>query len=228
MARTKKLHRFYTSKAWIDLREHMINERIARDGVLICEHCKQIISKSREAIGHHKVELTEDNVDDINISLNPVLIEIICFTCHNKDHKRFGYGKKSVYIVYGPPLSGKTTYVMQHKTRGDIVLDMDSLFEAITMLPRYDKPNHLLSNVSGVYDLLLDNIKTRYGKWHNAWIIGGYADSYKRNRIINDLGAEPILISATREQCYERLLEDTQRGEEWKGYIDKWFDSYVE
>ncbi len=95
-------------------------------------------------------------------------------------------------------MSGKSTYVMKYKQRDDLVVDVDSIFSAITGMSGYDKPNALLTNALAVRDILLDNIRTRYGKWNNAWIIGGYADIYMRDKIINELGAEPILIKITK------------------------------
>lgn len=229
MARTKKLHKFYSSQPWITLRLSLIHLRIQRDGVLYCDHCRKRIKKQSDAIGHHKIELNDDNVDNPMVSLNPDEIEIICFDCHNQEHRRFGYKpEKKIYLVYGPPLSGKKSYVRQAMGRGDIVVDIDAIFQALTMLPMYDKPGNLLTNVMNVRSTLIDNLKTRYGKWHNAWIIGGYADKYQRDSIINQLGAEPIYIEATREECLERLMADEERGEDFKDYIDKWFDHYVE
>ncbi|MGJ9381795.1 hypothetical protein [Salipaludibacillus sp. CF4.18] len=226
MAKHAVIKSFYASKEWIALRLLLIIERGNK-----CEHCKEIISKSKDLIGHHTVELTPENVHDHNISLNPDKIEIVCFDCHNKEHKRFGYkGAKEVYLVYGPPMSGKTTFVKHQVERGDIVVDIDSLYSAVSMLPDYDKPDNLYNNVIGIHSQLLDNIKTRYGKWHNAWIIGGYADKYKRERLANDLGAELIYCEVDREECIRRLEHDEvrqYRKDEWKGYIDKWFESYT-
>lgn len=228
MARSKKLHRFYTSTPWISFRLVLINERIAKDGQLICDRCQERIKESIKAIGHHKIELTDENVDDVNISLNPEETEIICFECHNEEHQRFGYKpQRKVYLLYGPPLSGKTSYVRQHMQRGDLVVDMDNLYEAMTMLSRYDKPNSLYPNVLGVQDYILDNIKTRYGKWNTAWIIGGYPDIYRRNSLINTLGAEALFFDVSREECLIRLKMDEARGDEWKDYINKWFDKYT-
>lgn len=227
MAKHAVIKSFYASQEWITLRLLLINERGNK-----CEHCKGIIPRSRDLIGHHMIELTPENVHDRNISLNPDKIEIICFDCHNKEHKRFGYqGAKEVYLVYGPPMSGKTTFVREQLSRGDIVVDMDALYAAVTMLPQYDKPDNLYNNVITIHNLLLDNIRTRYGKWHTAWIIGGYADKYKRERLANDLGAELIYCAVSNEECLSRLEldEDRQyRKDEWKGYIDKWFDTYME
>lgn len=226
MARYAILKSFYASEEWINLRLLLINERGNR-----CAHCNQIIAKSKDLIGHHTVELTPENVHDRLISLNPDLIEIICFDCHNKDHKRFGYkAEREVYIVYGPPMSGKMMFVRQNMKRGDLVIDMDRLYSAVSMLPYYDKPDKLLNNVMGIHNQLIDNIKTRFGKWHNAWIVGGYADKYKRERLADDLGAELIFCDISKEECLRRLEFDEERRyrkDEWQGYIEKWFDTYT-
>lgn len=226
MARHSVLHNFYTSKSWVLFRLSLIAERGNT-----CEHCGRIIAKAKDIIGHHTVELTPENVHDHSISLNPKLVELVCFDCHNKEHKRFGYkGEKEVFLVYGPPMSGKSTLVRTQMERGDMVVDMDRLYAAVSMLPYYDKPDNLFPNVIGIHNQLIDNIKTRHGRWHNAWIIGGYADKYKRKRLADDLGAELIFCDVDQEECYNRLQQDEDRQyrqDEWRGYIDKWFYTYT-
>ena len=207
----------------------LINERRNK-----CSHCGNIIADSSKITGHHKIELTAENAKNHNISLNPDLVELVCFDCHNKEHKRFGYkppAEKKVYLVYGPPLSGKSSLVREKKSREDIVVDIDKLYESITLLPAYEKPKQLIGNVMGIHNQLIDNIKTRYGKWNNAWIIGGYADKYKRNRLADDVGAELIFCDVSKEECLVRLEHDKDRNylkKEWESYIDKWFETYTE
>lgn len=227
MAKYSIIKSFYASEAWTTLRKLLIVEREYK-----CERCKKVIKEPKDLIGHHKKELTPENVTDHMISLNPDNIEIICFDCHNKEHKRFGYSGRGrqVYLVYGPPLSGKASYVRENISRGDIVVDMDRLYESITMLPGYDKPDQLFSVVIGIHNKLLDNIKTRYGKWNNAWIVGGYADKYKRDKLADDIGAEIIFCDISKEECMIRLDDDETRKyrkDEWRGYIEKWFESYT-
>jgi hypothetical protein len=226
MARHAIIKSFYASEAWINLRLQLINERGNK-----CERCGKIILRSKDLIGHHKTELTPENVSDYEISLNPENIEIICFDCHNKEHKRFGHqGERNVYLVYGPPMAGKKTFVRENHSRGDIVVDMDQLYAAVSMLAYYDKPDNLLMNVRVIHNQLIDNIKTRFGKWNDAWIIGGYADKYKRERLADDIGAELIFCNVSKDECLRRLSLDTDlqyRKDEWKTYINKWFASYT-
>jgi hypothetical protein len=227
MAKHAIIKSFYASEEWQMLRLNLIANRGNK-----CERCGEIIAIAKDIIGHHVIEITPENVRDRMISLNPANIELVCFDCHNKIHKRFGAKfEREVFLVYGPPLSGKTTFVTQNFERGDLVIDMDKLYAAVSFLPIYDKPENLFSIVMGTHNHLIDNIRTRYGKWKNAWVIGGYADKYKRERLATDLGAELIFCDVSRDECIRRLRVDEgkkYRQDEWEKYIDKWFSSYTE
>lgn len=223
MARHSVLHAFYLSKEWKEFRLLLINERGP-----YCQRCFQPVPNTRELIGHHEIELTVDNVHDYMISLNPAHVKLICHGCHNQLHHRFG-SKRYVYLVYGPPFAGKKTFVRQQMMRGDIVVDMDKLYEALSFQPFYDKPDNLYTSVAGVQNYLIDSIATRSGRWGTAWLIGGYPEHFKRQRLADRLGAELIYIEATREECIERMLADqllVSQRVEWEGYIDKWFGKF--
>ncbi len=211
---------FYSTKQWIQLRQNLIIKR-----KMTCEKCKKVFLDTSLLIGHHKIELNEDNVNDPNITLNEDYIEIICFDCHNKEHRRFGYNKKNVYIVYGPPLSNTRELVNEVSQYGDLIVDMDSLFQAISGQPLYIKPDNLRFNVFRIRDNIIDQIKTRYGQWCDAYIIGGYANKADRERLQKELNAELIFCDMTKEECYERVVE-TGKSKDWYKYIDKWFDEY--
>lgn len=221
------VRKFYLSEPWISLRSNLIIKRGP-----ICERCKRnFIRNTSKLIGHHKIELNEKNVNDPMISLNEELIEIICHDCHNKEHKRFGYNKKSVYIVYGAPLSGKQTIVNQLSSSGDLILNIDKIYESISNQELYNKPNNLRFNVFAIRDKILDMIKTRYGQWNDAYIIGGYPCKIERERLAAELRAELVFCNTSKEECYRRLQVDEGRSyktEEYVKYIDSWFEEYVE
>ncbi|MEI7667447.1 MAG: hypothetical protein WCI62_00445 [Erysipelotrichaceae bacterium] len=227
MAKYKTLSDFYKSPEWITLRKRLMVERSTPEKGLLCQKCHEPILKDPECIAHHIIELTPMNVNDVKISLNPNNILLVHHQCHNQIHERFGQesGKK-VFLVYGAPLSGKTSYVKAHKKRSDLVLDLDELYQAITLLPAYDKPLELSTNVFLLRDALLDQIKTRTGKWTQAWIIGGYPLNTDRERLATSLGAELIFIQATEDECLSRLLIDLDKlpyQVEWQRYIHDWF-----
>ena len=105
-----------------------------------------------------------------------------------------------------------------------MILDIDKLYEAISGMPLNDKPDNLRFNVFALRDKMLDMIKTRYGQWHDAFVIGGYPNKAERERLARELGAELIFCEATREECRLRAFE---RGGDWPKFVDKWFEEYV-
>ncbi|WP_338691206.1 HNH endonuclease signature motif containing protein (plasmid) [Paraclostridium sordellii] len=187
---------------------------------------------------HHIKELTQDNVNDYMVSMNPDNLRIVCHECHNKIHERFGYGygnrkrkfDRDVYIIYGPPLAGKKTYVKDNMEEGDLVIEMDMLYRAVSMGDMYNNPEKLKYNVYNIRNLLIDNVKTRYGKFNRAWVIGGYPNAIDRDRLANELGAETIFINVSKEECISRLktCNDFRSNQynKFKSYIEKWFEDY--
>ena len=126
--------------------------------------------------------------------------------------------------MYGAPLSGKTSWVNDNKTEGDLIIDMDSIWECISGCDRYIKPKRLNAVAFKVRDTLLDCVKYRLGKWDVCYLIGGFPLQAERERLIKELGARDIFIEATKEECLSRLDE---RSEEWSEYIEQWFSRYI-
>lgn len=225
----KSRFEFYRSREWARLTAQLKQERLDSNGNIICEHCGQPIVKAYDCIGHHKTELTEDNVNDYNISLNPENIALVHMRCHNEiHHKGFARGTQEVFIVYGAPLSGKTTYVNSVKSAGDLIIDIDNIWQCLTGADRYVKPDELKPVVFDIRNRLFDAIRYRLGKWRAAYIIGGYPLSSERERLAQTLGAREIFIEATQAECLDRLaIDDSGRDKaEWKKYIDDWFERF--
>lgn len=64
---------FYRTKLWQDARTYALK----RDRYL-CQRCKT--APATEV--HHKVELTPDNINDPNVSVNPDNLMSLCGSCH--------------------------------------------------------------------------------------------------------------------------------------------------
>lgn len=215
------LSTFYKSAEWVKLRAGLMLERVDGNGDVICWHCGKPIVKAYDCIGHHKEELTEANVNDYSISLNPENIALVHFKCHNIVHKRFGTWTRHVYIVYGSPCSGKTTFVNERAGKDDLIIDIDRIFEAINN----SRSNRLYDNVMTVYRLLVDMVKTRNGRWLNAWIIRGFPMKSERERLASSLDAELIYIDTDKETCLERA---SRRQEGYDKFVLDWWEKFQE
>lgn len=218
---------FYRSKEWIDLMQVIRIQRVNNNGETICEHCHKPIIQKYDCIGHHKTELTEQNYMDANISLNPDNIALVHHRCHNKIHDRLGLSYiKQVFLVYGSPLSGKSTYVRNNMNYGDIVIDIDDIWQCISGQDKYVKPNRLKQNVFAIHTHMIDMIRIRQGNWLNAYIIGGYPLISERERLCRSLGAREIFIDTPKEECIRRLYEnpENRKIDEWTEYIENWWE----
>ena len=223
----KNLFEFYRSVEWDCFRKALINERTREDGYLYDEMTDKPIVREYDAILHHKIELTEENVLDYNISLNPENIMIVSHKTHNIIHNKLGYKVRQVYLVYGSPLSGKSTWVRENMSEGDLILDMDNIWQCVSGCDRYVKPKRLNAVVFDVRDVLLDAIKVRLGRWNNAYIVGGYALQSERERICKTLGAREVFIDTPKEECLQRLEGSDRNKDEWRGYIEEWYRTYA-
>ena len=85
--KTPFAHKFYHSKQWQNVRafvwdrSHGLCERCARNGKM----------KPADVI-HHTIPLTQENMGDPDISLNPDRLMALCHDCHALVHKQIGIG----------------------------------------------------------------------------------------------------------------------------------------
>jgi len=218
--------RLYKSVQWQKLKQCLIAQRGMR-----CEECGRVVVVPSLLVGHHVQPLTPENVDDATIALNPDNIRLLCHDCHDRMHRRMRYAgsrARHVYLIYGAPCSGKSTRARQMMERGDLIVDRDLIYQAISGLAIYDKPDSIKANMLAAHDALIDSIMTRRGKWQQAFVIGGYPVKSERESLAMRLGAELVYCEATEAECLARA---ETRGkfvaELWRGYIRDWFRRYV-
>lgn len=86
---------FYNGKLWNKCKEAYKKKRVMIDGGL-CEICHI----NPGYIVHHKITLTEENINDPEISLNHELLSYECKQCHDK-HEGHGIRRsKPKLLVY--------------------------------------------------------------------------------------------------------------------------------
>lgn len=213
------LSSFYRSPEWESLRAMLMLERVDDNGDIICAHCGKAIVRKYDCIGHHKTALTEANVNDWDISLNPDNVALVHHRCHNEIHNRFGAWTRHVYIVYGSPCSGKTTFVNERALKDDLIIDIDRIFDCINN----QRSNRLYDNVMQVYRLLIDMVKTRNGKWINAFIIRGFPLKGERERLASQVDGELVYIDTDRDTCLERAY---RRAEGYDKFVNDWWTKF--
>lgn len=78
------LDTFYKSKEWVSLVGAIRLQRINAQGDLVCEYCGEPVVRAYDCIGHHVIELNDNNVNDAMIALNPDNIQLVHHKCHNR------------------------------------------------------------------------------------------------------------------------------------------------
>lgn len=219
------LFSFYRSSEWEGLRKTITTERVNEHGDLLCEYCGEAIVRPYDAICHHVQELTESNVHDAMISLNPDNIQVVHHRCHNKIHDRWQggipSGTRHIYVVWGSPCAGKSAYVQANAGRNDLVVDIDRLYDALGV---DDNRSAVKSNVLSVYRSLIDMVKTRNGRWRTAWIVRTLPYQIDRERIIKEIGGgELIHIDTPMVECLEGAKN---RGGDWEAWVQEYWSRY--
>lgn len=203
---------FYDSTDWKKIRKIAVLNNINKhNGELICEYCGRAIVKDYDCIVHHKEPITDSNISDANITLNLDNLACVHARCHNEIHDKHFIPKmlRKVYLVYGAPKSGKTTFVRESKSQSDIVVDVNAIYDAMTLSD--GRSTKLLSDIISVRDFVIDRIYTRAGQWRSAWVIGGYKYAGERERLAKRLSAELIHIDTPEDVCLERCQTDKER-----------------
>lgn len=220
-AGSEKLRHFYHSGPWRDLSYTL------RMSVGKCQRCGRVVTDPKHLHAHHKIELTDSNVDDPRLAFNPDNIEILCDVCHNAEHNRFGSRRQNAYIVYGPPCSGKTSYCLERMRRNDIIIDMDRIYESFTACEDgHEHSDALRFMAFRIRDLMYDMVKTRYGHFDNAYIVAGLPRKGEREALAKTLSAELIYIQTDMETCIKRA--EASRPKRFIEIIKKYFDEFEE
>jgi len=85
MAKTERLQRFYNSLSWQKARDY----KMTSAGYL-CEVCGGV-----GGIVHHKIPLTEANMQNPKISIGNENLQLVCRSCHKRIHDELdGKGRR--------------------------------------------------------------------------------------------------------------------------------------
>ena len=235
--------KFYSTKKW-----KVFREAYFRDKFGMCELCE----RPGEEV-HHEIFLTAKNIDDPNITLNADNCILLCKKCHNIQHnKAYNLHKekirkmettrrdlcfdesgnliqrKNVFIVYGAPCSGKTTYIREHKGEHDIVFDLDYVISALSLgTVKKAEDNDCVDFALKIRKYFYELIECRELFFENVWISAGLYDKHERDNLAIKLKAELIHIDTDIEECKRRAKLDEDREDKRKQYkiIDYYFDN---
>ena len=220
------LSNFYKTMAWQRCREKVIFDRTREDGLVYCDLCGKPILNN--IICHHVEELTEGNVTNPDISLNPDNLQLLHIDCHNKIHDRFQKRKQKIILVYGPPLA-ILDYVEKEAGINDFIISLDYIYKALNPM------RNTVKHTKALYDIafnvvrkgLYEAARNRYANWTTCYIVGTFPSKYERERIKKEVGTdEEVFIDITKEEAYEVANAHNVHPSYYQ-YIDEFYDELV-
>ena len=161
---------------------------------------------------HHIVPL----IENIELGLVEENAASLCKWCHNKieSMERRGVPTKHLFaatakrakitVVYGPPASGKTTWVRKHITAGDLVIDFDAIMQAISFQSDHMAPDTLRPFAEACRSTLIRMLETT--PTQRAFAIHSMLPDESR-RSWQTMGAEFICIRTPAEVCKARIAQ---------------------
>jgi hypothetical protein len=120
-----------------------------------------------------------------------------------------------VILVSGPPCSGKTTYVAEHRRAGDLVIDYDAIAVALGSDDPHDHPEALTPFVHCAVDALLSRLARQLRQ--RAWLVRCEPTSW-------DISAarEHVAMTTPEDECLQRAVR-AGRPERWQAMIEAYF-----
>lgn len=128
-----------------------------------------------------------------------------------------------VYLIYGSPCSGKSTFIKEHLQRGDLVCDVDLIYGAITNSIPHDAELYTHEVACQLDGALKEIIYDRRGNWKNAYVVSLANTEEKLQKAKDQINAdECIFIDTPYEVCMERAKE---RPFYFQWIIQEWFET---
>ncbi len=226
---------FYNSTAWKKKRA------AHRKSEPFCRRCN---TEGRFVLGEmvdHIVPMREGGspFDDDNL-------QTLCNFCHNRkrqteknnsrisedaENRRFpkdiSKSRIPLFIVCGPPGSGKSTYVRENSGPKDLVIDLDSIFSLLSRLPEHSNPTGYLAEALDIRNAKLRGLATDT-KHERAWFIITAPRADERTAWAAMLGASVVVMDTPKDECIRRINADVARDghREWMiSAVHAWYES---
>lgn len=157
----------------------------------------------------------------------------LCKPCHDEktrqeDGRFTGSPSSRVVLVAGPPGAGKSSLVGGMFRAGDLIIDVDRLFTALSGLEVYEKPGALLAFALEARDAVLRRL-AKPSPVGRAWIVAGAPTANERDRFERSLHAQVLVLETPAAECMRRIAADPRRASRaplWAPIVQDWWATY--
>lgn len=130
-----------------------------------------------------------------------------------------------LYVLVGPPASGKSTYALTHAKQGDIIIDYDRLAQALTApgAPTHQHPPHLNAITRAARTAAIDTALKQAGNV-DVYLIHSNPGP-DRLAYYEQHGADIIVIDPGRDVVVERCRRERPR--RMLAVVDEWYTKWT-
>jgi len=208
--RAKRNNReIYNSYRWQKLTKQFLKEN------RLCVRCLEEGRTTIATVSDHIIPITHGGQEWDTKNLQP-----LCASHHSRKtmtEDRVAQ-KASCYVVFGPPCSGKSTFIDERKKPFDFLLDTDKITQAILNTPSYRIRSRSESMIilSARDAMLRSMLKEDITIWIPTTYLSG---------VFNHFKYELIEMNTTLDQCVQYLKNsDRDNKHEQREIINHWFD----
>lgn len=129
----------------------------------------------------------------------------------------------TIHIVTGPPAAGKTTYIREHRTPGDVTIDYDEIANTFAGLEpaNHDHDLHIKKITKAARQAAIDTAIDNHDGTHDLWIIHSTPSTARLNKY-KAAGAEIITIDPGKDTVLARCKRE--RPEHMIKVASAWYD----
>lgn len=109
-----------------------------------------------------------------------------------------------------------------------MIVDVDAIYQALSGLEWYEKPECLLPFVLEARDAALRRL-SKESEVRHAWVITSEGDNRKLERMSGMLSATLIVLDVAPSECLQRITNDERRADKaelWKPLIEHWWTQH--
>ena len=136
---------------------------------------------------------------------------------------------RGLTLISGPPCAGKTRYATEHAERGDLILDSDALYAALSGLPLHHRPESLRPIVWQAFFAAL-HAATDEPFNGAVWVIHSAPEASRRAQYRRRNRAQVVVLETPADTCAARATqrygEDTAELATYLDAIADWWRRY--
>lgn len=213
---------FYQQAAWRNCR----NTFLALPENQFCKPCERKGKLTKATIADHIIPKEQYQGSPYDFEN----LQGICAPCHGyksqQEANAIPFHKKEIHIVWGPPCSGKSSYVKERRINGQIIIDIDLLHSALTDLPIHERDPEIVGVSISLRDYLIEYIQ-QPNKIKGAWLMTTSTDQTEVYSLTALLEAKLHKINRSKAQCLRFLYASGRnKRKEYEPVIDKFFHAF--